>query len=106
MKSKKTATTVAQKHHQEDFIKKGLDPSTFKPLKTFYFLTKEFKVKIQSETNQVYFERPKLSELLKVVWSDVKFMVAMYIFIVYVKTTKRYPKKYLKPYNPRQDGKS
>lgn len=99
MKTTKRANTVAQKQHQEDFIRKGLDPATFKPLRTYYFLTKEFPVKVQPETNQVYFERLKPTQLLKLIWSDVKFMFAMYTFIIYVKVTKKYPQKYLKLYN-------
>lgn len=106
MNQRKRAETIAQQNHQTDLIRKGLDPNTFNPLRSYYFLTREFEVRVERETNQVYFERLRLGEFFKMIWSDIKFMLAMYTFIVYVKLTKKIPNRYLKPYNHHQNGKS
>jgi len=99
----KRSVNFTPQEHQQKLIAQGICPRTLKPMTPKYFMSKEFVVYHSTDTDMVYYGRPRFGEVLRAIWKEVRGHLSYFytsrLFEWHVKINKRYPVEKLKPFN-------
>ena len=99
----KRSVNFTPQDHQQRLIAQGICPRTLKPMTPKYFMSKEFVVYHSTDTDMVYYGRPRITEVLKAIGKEIlghlRYFCASRIFEWHVKVYKRYPVEKLKKFN-------